>query len=269
MLVLPPYAITVEDIISLLRMEDITSHFEFIMDKDSPDYLIATEHIYRDKAAWKTFKKLYKTSKIRIFFAFEAIIPDFNLFDYGISYHSQLVISDRHHRLPPPLVFFDKWLYEKYNTLNRSNMKEIIDFKAHFCNFLYSNGNAHFLRDEIFLKLSEYKFVHSLGKHLNNVKNNPTGYKGYRLESILIKKPFKFSIAAENAVFPGYTSEKILTSFQAHSIPIYFGNPDVKDLFNAKAFIDASDYSSLDKLLNKIVEIDSNEKLWHEMILEP
>ena len=42
-----------------------------------------------------------------------------------------------------------------------------------------------------------------------------------------MKKPYKFSIAFENAWYPGYTSEKIVTSMLAGTIPIYWGNPDI------------------------------------------
>lgn len=254
-------------------MHEISDEFMLVLDRDKPDYLIASEHIYRDKYYWKQFKKFYHLAKIRIFFAGEAMIPDFNLFDYGISYHNKLTISDRHHRLPPPMIFFNTIIgVNDTNRVNEFNLKEIIADKKKFCNFLYSNGNAHSLRDEIFFKVSEYKFVDSLGKHLNNMNNNPTGYEGYEgfeKQSTLLKKPYKFSIACENASFPGYTSEKIITSLQAHTVPIYWGNPDVCELFNPKAFINVHDFSSLDNLLKRIIEIDSSENSWEEIILEP
>lgn len=61
-----------------------------------------------------------------------------------------------------------------------------------------------------------------------------------------MKKPYKFSIAFENAWYPGYTSEKIVTSMLAGTIPIYWGNPDISREFNSASFINCHDFPTLD-----------------------
>ena len=87
--------------------------------------------------------------------------------------------------------------------------------------------------------------------------------------SVEQKSYYKFTIAAENAAFPGYTSEKLMTSFQAHSIPIYWGNRDVVDEFNPRAFINANQYASFDEVIDLVKKIDQDDDLWLEMIAQP
>lgn len=110
----------------------------------------------------------------------------------------------------------------------------------------------------------------SLGAHLNNCENpSPRTADDWYAASIELKRPYKFSIAAENATSKGYTSEKIMTSLKAHSIPIYGGNPNVSRDFNPKSFINCHDYPNLDALLKYIKKIDNDDDLWIEMISQP
>ena len=142
--------------------------------------------------------------------------------------------------------------------------------KKHFCNFIYSNPAPYYLRDEIFYKISSYKKVDSLGKHLTNTRIRPTRDDvNWKRISIELKKNYKFSIAAENAKYPGYNSEKIMTSYLAHSIPIYFGDPNISDEYNEKSYILVSDEKSLEIALKRVIEIDRNDELWIDMIREP
>ena len=83
-----------------------------------------------------------------------------------------------------------------------------------------------------------------------------------------MKRPYKFSIAAENARFYGYSTEKLISSFQAHTIPIYWGDPSVADEFNPKAFINADTLSD-NELIDIVKCIDENDELWCQMVSEP
>jgi alpha(1,3/1,4) fucosyltransferase len=51
-------------------------------------------------------------------------------------------------------------------------------------------------------------------------------------------RQYKFALVIENAVFPGYVSEKILDAFFAGCIPVYLGAPDVTNFIPAETFID-------------------------------
>ncbi len=141
--------------------------------------------------------------------------------------------------------------------------------KQGFCNFLYSNYSANPMRDNLFYGISKYKRVDSLGKHLNNVSVKGTGYHGHISDSVLLKKPYKFSIASENAYFPGYTSEKIITSLQAHTVPIYWGDPKIAENINEKCFINCHKYNSMDEIIDAIRKVDNDDELWCSMVSEP
>lgn len=50
-------------------------------------------------------------------------------------------------------------------------------------------------------------------------------------------RDYRFSVAAENAALPGYVTEKIVNSYLAETVPIYWGAPDFPAYFNAAAVV--------------------------------
>jgi len=113
--------------------------------------------------------------------------------------------------------------------------------KTKFCNFLYSHRVPY--REAFFTELSKYKKVDAPGRSMNNMPAIDTLYNGDKWE---VKKqflsPYKFTIAFENDIFPGYQTEKLYDAMIADSIPIYCGDPFVSDIFNPKSFINAAEY---------------------------
>jgi len=113
--------------------------------------------------------------------------------------------------------------------------------KTKFCNFLYSHKVPY--REAFFAELSKYKKVDAPGRSMNNMAGIDSTYTGDKWE---IKKqflsPYKFTIAFENDIFPGYQTEKLYDAMMAGSIPIYCGDPFIGDIFNTKSFINAADY---------------------------
>lgn len=266
-----PWVQNVHKMLSFLKLECLSQKYNFEWHPNSPDYLIVSEHIYTNEKYNRLFKNIIKRKRIvTIFYAGEAITPDFNIFDYAISFDSDLSNADRHTLLPPPFIMFSGFVKETENRIcNLTEAKDLLHHKTKFCNFLYSNWNSHPNRDKLFYLISKYKKVDSLGKHLNNMDNKPTGWIGHAQDCVSLKWSYKFSIACENAIFNGYTSEKILTSLEAHTIPIYWGNPKISLDINSKAFINCFEYDSFEQVLDKIKEIDRNDELWCEMILQP
>ena len=84
-----------------------------------------------------------------------------------------------------------------------------------------------------------------------------------------IKSEYKFTIAAENAIMWGYTTEKIFTSLEAGTIPIYWGNPDISFDVNPEAIINCHSFHSFDEMLERVKEVDRNDDLWCEMVSKP
>ena len=91
----------------------------------------------------------------------------------------------------------------------------------------------------------------------------------WRLDKLNFIKDRKFVIAFENSCGDGYTTEKLPDAFHAHTIPIYFGNPNVGRDYNPKAFINVNDYNSLEEVVEKVIELDNDDDAYMAMLKEP
>lgn len=242
---------------------------DLIWTNENPTYLFVTEHIFTVPKMFQYFiKEIKKKDNIIIWIGGECIAPDLNLFDYGRCFNRNLKMDDRFCFIPTKHFYKESVLKGKNEITTQQAKKEYQ--KRKFCNFIYSNAASHPIRDELFYKVSTYKKVDSLGKHLNNMRNIPSRRnKNWSKLSVDLKSNYRFSIACENAEYEGYISEKILTSFEAHSIPIYFGSPTIENEWNSKAFINVNNYENLDSVLDEIKRIDEDEELWVKMITEP
>lgn len=241
--------------------------FQLTFDPVMPDYLLATEHIYTEWRAKIDFKRLYSFNRVVLFWAGECISPDMNLFDYATTFDKGMKLSDRIIRRPA-VSFFGGFNKEPLNVI-RNSAKTVLTSKNKFCNFIYTNAMAHPRRDALYFAISKYKHVDSLGRHLKNTDVfDSRGAVDFEAKSVLMKRPYKFSIAAENATAKGYVTEKLLTSFLAYTVPIYWGDPDVEEEFNPKAFINANTLND-DMLIKRVSEVDLDDGLWEEMVSQP
>lgn len=262
----------INDVISLIDYLGLPESYAKILtwEPHEPSFLFVSEHVYLNPKFFKEFCKYSACSKtIYIFMAGECISPDMNLFDYAITFDRKLKDEDRICRFPPSVLHRSSILSSK-NDLNEDTARKILSDKKGFCCFLYSNPNAHPMRDALFHEISKYKKVDSLGRHLHNTPlPSSRNASNWRELSIELKSAYKFSIASENAAYEGYTSEKLYSSFQAHTVPIYWGNPYVREEFNKDAFIDCSEFDNIKDLIDRIKMIDDNDDLWIQMILQP
>ena len=213
----------------------------------SPDYLFCSsfgnEHLkYKDC--------------VKIYFTGENNVPDFNLFDYALSFHP-LSLGDRHLRFPLYL------LYKGYDQLTNKQIDKKTVLNRKFCNFVYSNVSwADPFRDKFFHELSKYKSIDSGGRHLNNIG-------GPVPDKMTFIKDYKFTIAFENSSLLGYTTEKIMEPMVVNSIPIYWGNPDVGKDFNEKSFVHIKDKATMNLAIEEIIRLDSDDDYYLEKLLEP
>ncbi|HEY2582763.1 MAG TPA: glycosyltransferase family 10 [Mucilaginibacter sp.] len=121
------------------------------------------------------------------------------------------------------------------------NAEKILASKTKFCNFLYSH-KVHY-REEFVEQLTKYKKVDAPGKSMNNMNSIDSLFKGdiwERKKQFL--SPYKFTIAFENYVYPGYQTEKLYDAMQVNSIPIYCGDPFIGNIFNTSSFVNVPDY---------------------------
>ncbi len=270
----------IEIVLDTLGIEKDDERFEFMWEGTHPDYLIVTEDCYCGKYKFimkKWYKKAISNDPLVLWYAGECIEPDLNVSDYAFVFDridNWKEVTQGYGRLcrVPHKIRYNKcYILHKSEMLDDKHAHIELKRKKHFCNFIYSNGQAHYMRDTLFHNISAYKKVDSLGRHLRNTKiedNTIINIKDWRKQSIEIKKGYKFSIAAENATYSGYVSEKLLTSLEANTIPIYWGDPNVGIEFNEERFINAMNYRSMDELLERIREIDNDDDLYCAILAE-
>lgn len=212
----------------------------------------------------KSVREMFSISdrgQIRVFLGLEAQSPDMNLFDYAITFDGD-VSSDRTFR-PHTLLAFERFLRDGDLNFGQTICPESFLNRPGFCDFIYANKRAHPKRDKIFDELnSRFGGVSSFGTHLRNASFRDLGMvpsssrSGWLHEKVEAQRHHKFSIAAENAHFSGYTTEKLLTPLMAGSIPIYWGNPKVGQEFNVRRFIDFSgdNFDDLEETIKTLLE---------------
>ena len=79
---------------------------------------------------------------------------------------------------------------------------------------------------------------------------------------------YKFSIAMENSDGDGYLSEKIIDSFLAGTIPIYYGDYLLDEFINPKSYILIKGEKDIENKIEYIKSIDNNDNLYKEIIKE-
>ncbi len=70
-------------------------------------------------------------------------------------------------------------------------------------------------------------------------------------------RDYKFNICYENRALPGYTTEKIFEPMVARCLPMYWGNPLIAEEFNPRSFLNRSEFSSDEALIEKIIELET------------
>lgn len=68
---------------------------------------------------------------------------------------------------------------------------------------------------------------------------------------------YRFVACIENAVFPGYVTEKVIDALVAGTIPLYLGAPDVEDFLPPGVFIDLRNFHSMVELDEFLESMDS------------
>ena len=224
----------------------LCEHYEVEL-SDTPDYLFCSvfgeEHLRYDC--------------VKIFYTGENQCPDFNLYDYAIGFE-HLSLGDRYMRLP--IYYLNR--YQRYFRLMQDKHVKPITEKEAFCSFVYSNDRASAVREQFFEQLSEYKKVSSGGRYRNNIGGPVEDKLEFELKH-------KFSFSFENSSYPGYCTEKLVQSFAAQTVPIYWGDPTAAETFNKEAFINCLDYSSWDEVLEAVKRVDADPELYEQMLKTP
>ena len=89
-------------------------------------------------------------------------------------------------------------------------------------------------------------------------------YRGNIKDKAKILPKYKFTIAYENCITPGYISEKMLEAMLYGSVPVYLGDPDVEKRVPKNCFVDKREYPTYESLYSYISEMGKEE---HEKYL--
>lgn len=194
---------------------------------------------------------------IKILINSENFVPDFNHYDYAIG-GTELTFADRYTRVP--------WFafYPEFKQLaDRPRRDDHLLLNRGFCSFVVSNllfGDP--MRKLFFDRLSRYKPVASGGKLLNNVG-------GPVADKLAFCRGYKFNIAFENSSMPGYTTEKIMEAYAAHTLPIYYGNPTVETDFLPSSMVRVSGPDDIERAVEEIIRLDQDDEAYLERVSAP
>ena len=245
----------------------LSKHFD-VIESESPEYLFS----YEPRGDGVVGDELdYYHDCVRCQISVENNRPNFNIYDFAIGNFHNIKYGNRYLYLPPQVIYHSistnfTPIYShrcKWNDILNKH-KEITDdmAKRDFCGFVVSNKNvADYEREHFYKKLSEYKHIDSGGKFMNNIGSVVEDYFEFASDH-------KFMIAFENAWNAAIT-EKLDNAFAAKTVPIYWGNTDIEDLYNSKSFVNCHNYKNFDEVIERIIEIDNDDDIYLNMLKEP
>lgn len=203
----------------------------------------------------------------KIFFTGENKRPNYNHCDYSISFDIN-DYSGRNIRIPLWYYYIDWFGVKSYNNPDYLIPVDYIDkpnifnqkHKSKFCCAVFSNPVG--TRVDMIKRLNTYKQVDCYGKpHALKLLDG----ERYKMDVI---SDYRFSLCFENTIYPGYYTEKLLHAKIAGTIPIYYSDSNMKIDFNSNSCLNLNDYESMEHLLEKVKEIDNNEKMYSEIYNE-
>jgi len=107
---------------------------------------------------------------------------------------------------------------------------------------------------------------HSLGACMPNTNMTIPSRENGWLSVVDIYKNYRFVLAFENSIEPGYVSEKLVTALTAGAIPVYYGDGDAaRDIFPHHFFIDVEEDIWRNNNRRQ-VGIDPTAEDWHDVL---
>jgi len=83
-----------------------------------------------------------------------------------------------------------------------------------------------------------------------------------------IEGQYRFIMAFENDLFPGYVTEKPIEAWAMGSVPLWYGLDEASSL-NPDALINAADYPSLSDFARVVATLEENPVLWEQHYVRP
>ena len=120
----------------------------------------------------------------------------------------------------------------------------------------------HFLR-----KLEDVMLIDYAGEYKNNVPRITAPYHTEEFRQFVSQ--YKFIVTMENTGEDTYITEKITHGFLTNTIPIYWGSPQVENYFNPDRFIRVGSLDDIDRAIQQIKTLCSNNAKYLEMTQQP
>jgi hypothetical protein len=172
-------------------------------------------------------------------------------------------------------IIYPLFAIESFNSWGLLNIHRFMPYKDRFCAFVVSNcglttdGNSP-TRNIFYDRLSKYKHIHSYGKCLNNTNEKIPDIHDHKEYTNFLGR-HKFMICFENTQKKYYLTEKLRNAWLGGTIPIYYGSEMSLHWLNPNSFLYLKDDSpeSMNKLVEKIIELDNDDELYLKMFNEP
>ena len=233
-------------------IEKIIDHYNIQVKKDIVVYSVGGNN-HNDRKL-QHFKKIFYTA--------EPILTNKDA-DFIIGFiptHDKYIRLTNYERL-------EKCSYGlEYNIYHSLNMNWKLNTKKDFCCFIVSNPNCK-QRNTFYELLNQYKKVDSLGQFKKNsdiLNGIPRGSEEY----YKIISKYKFIICFENVSQQYYLTEKIYNAFKSNVIPIYYGDPNITDIFNENTFINIKSPNDFSQTIELIKQLDNNDELYNNYFKE-
>lgn len=155
-----------------------------------------------------------------------------------------------------PIAFSDKKsiVYVASNKETKSLLKTIV-IKALYG---WNVQLIYAIRRRIIRTLSERGDFDLYGRGWDSDKEEyiQKVYKGGVDDKEKKLREYKFVLALENAVFPGYITEKIFDAFFARTIPVYRGAPDIATYIPHDTFINLAEFKNIEEAILYMEHMD-------------
>ena len=197
---------------------------------------------------------------------------------------SSPIEDETHLRIPTWMTFID-WFSNK-TTMPKSSEDNPIRIPLHFattshpipfearqlfCGFVVSNPICS-VRNEVFLKLNQYKPVTSGGALFNNIGGQLAlkypGGGGGDLSKHAFFSEHRFSLSFENSKAPGYVTEKVLHAKMAGCVPLYWGDANTAD-FAPNSFINVSAVDDPNTVVEIMKKLEANPAICSKIAATP
>jgi hypothetical protein len=165
------------------------------------------------------------------------LISNYHLYTNIISHDRDLVNAVPNGIWVP---FGGCWVHESDWKLHQKTKK--ISIVASEKNYLPGHQMRHKIIDTFRDKIDLF------GRGYNPIEN--------KIDSL---RDYQFQIVIENAEIPGWFTEKLIDCFVTGTIPIYWGDPTISQIFDTTGMIVVKDLEHMSKIINDIDSIDLNQ----------